>query len=139
MMSVDLVPFLSTFGGILTYVLEGEDVESDNLLEPTNIRLFVAWKFEGYKKIRTFIHVLEYSKQFDWNRITLEEHYQKCDNRLSTYTGSIKETWLTDYGTVLTTKLELNFTRRYSRLDLTISEGIRDGHAKRSIWIGPER
>jgi hypothetical protein len=51
----------------------------------------------------------------------------------------IEETWLIHDGTVLVTRLELNFAQRYGILNVTISEGIRDDHIKRPIWIGSGR
>jgi hypothetical protein len=139
MMYVDLIPFLSTFGGVLTYQLQREDMEFDCQPESTHIRIFVAWKSEGYKKLRVFAHLIEYEEWCSWSGAKLEEYYHKHASQLCTYTGPVKDTWLTRNGMVLTTELELDFTQRDGVLNITISEGIRDGHTKRPEWINLNR
>jgi hypothetical protein len=138
MTSVDLIPFLTIFGGALTYVLQSEYVESGNQLGSTHIRFFVAWKSKGYKKFRVFLQLIEYDKQIDWNENKLEEYYHKHVNQLGTYIDPIKDTWLINDGTVLMTKLELDFMQRDGRLNITISESTRDNHTRRPVWIDPK-
>jgi hypothetical protein len=137
--SINLTPFLSTFGGVVTYRLERKYVEPDNLPKPTHIQLFVAWKSEGYKKFCIFMQLVECNKRIDWNRIKLEEYYQRYANQFSTYTGPINDKWLISDGTVLMTGLELDFTQRDGVLNITISEGVEDGHTKRPKWINLEK
>jgi hypothetical protein len=70
MMSVDLMPLLSTFEGTITYELGKKDVES------TYIRLFVTWKSESYKELRVFVRLIEYEAWYDWCKVKLEEYCQ---------------------------------------------------------------
>jgi hypothetical protein len=138
MKSVGLITFLSTFGGILTYKLERKHIKSVNLSESTHILLFVAWKSEGYKKFCVFVHLIEYGKWFYRREILLEEYYQRYASQFSTYTGPIKDTWLTCDGTVLMTELELDFTLRDGVLNMAISKGVNNDHTKRAEWINPK-
>jgi hypothetical protein len=133
MMSVDLMPLLSTFEDLLTYSLEKEDTES------IYIRLFVTWKSESYKKFSVLIHLIKYEGQYAWSKSTLEEYYQRYASQLCTYTGPIRDTWLMSDGTVLMTELELDFTQRDGILNIVISEGIKDGHTKKPKWINLKR
>jgi hypothetical protein len=73
-MSVNLIPFLATFEGSLTYVLWRKYVQSDNRLKPAFIRLFVAWKSECYKKFRALIHFIECDRQVVWNKYKLKDY-----------------------------------------------------------------
>jgi hypothetical protein len=139
MMRADLIPFLSTFKGVLTYQLQKEHVKPDDQSELPYIRLLMAWKSEGYKKFCMFIHLIECNKQINWNRIKLEEYYQGYASQLCTYTGPIKDTWLMHGGTVLMTRLELDFTQRDGVLNVTISEGVENEHTRIPIWIDLER
>jgi hypothetical protein len=100
-----------------------------------HIRLLVAWKSEGYKNFCVFVHLIECNKWPYWDEIRLEEYYQRYADQLSTYTGPIKDTWLIHDGTVLMTELDLDFTQRDGVLNITISEGSKDEHAKRPEWI----
>jgi hypothetical protein len=129
----------AAFEGALTYQLQKEGVESDDQLESTATLLFVAWKFEGYKVLRACVHLIEYGKQITWNEYKLREYHQRYVNQFSTYTGPIEDTWLTRDGTVLMTRLELDFIQRNGVLNITISEGVKDEHTKRSKWISLER
>jgi hypothetical protein len=45
---------------------------------------------------------------------------------------------LIDDGIVLITKLEMDFTKRDGRLNITISEGIEDEYTKRIEQVNPE-
>jgi hypothetical protein len=130
MMSAALTPLLATSEVALAYKLERKLVRPVNQSESTHILFSVAWKSEGYKKGRVFVHLIEYDEWFDWSRIKLEEYYQKYANQLCTYTDPIRNTWLTHDGTVLMTELELDFTQRDGVLNVTISEGTRDDHTK---------
>jgi hypothetical protein len=121
-------PFLTTFGGVLTYVLDRKDVKPDEKLEPTQARLCVSWKSEGYKKFRVFIQLVEYDKTFRWDIFNLNEYRQRYDNQLSAYTGPIKGTWLVGDDLVL-----------MIRLVITISESVKDEHTKRPVWFDPKR
>jgi hypothetical protein len=131
--SADLTPFLSTFGGVLAYRLEEEYAEA------TYIRLLVAWKSEGYKKFRVFVHLIEHEDWRDWSKVRLEEYYQRYASQLSTYTGPIKNTWLIEDDIVLMTALELDFTQRDDVLNITISESVKDEHTKRPVWFKQKR
>jgi hypothetical protein len=132
MMSADLIPFLSTFEGVLTHELKKESVKS------IPIRLFVAWKSKGYKEFHVFVQLIEYDEKFFRYTTKLEMYYQRYVNQLLTYTGPIKDTWSLDYDTVLMTRLELDFVQRDSVLNLTISEGARDDHTKIPELIDPK-
>jgi hypothetical protein len=138
-MSVELLPFLSTFEGSLTYQLQRKHVRFDDQLESTYTLLLVGWKSDSYKGFRVLVQLIECDKTFSWHKITQKEYYQRYADQLSTYTGPIKDTWLIHDGTVLMTRLELNFTQRDSVLSVTISEGIRNSRTKISVWIDPER
>jgi hypothetical protein len=138
MMSIGLIPFLSTFGGALAYQLQRKNIEFDDQPVSTYIRLFVAWKSESHKKFRAFSHLIEHEEWCEWDKTELEEYYQRHLSRLSTYTGPIKDTWLTRGGVVLMTRLELDITQKGGVLNITISEGVKDDHTKRSVWIRPE-
>jgi hypothetical protein len=123
------------FGGILMYVLERKHVKIGTRHEPTHILLLVAWKSEGYKKLRAFAHLIEYDKASCWDNLSQEEYYQRFTSQLRIYTGPIKDTWLMPDGTVLLTELGLDFTQRDGVLNVTISEGIEDENTKRPEWI----
>jgi hypothetical protein len=142
-MSVEVVLLRATCDGVLMYQLQRKDVESDDQPELTRSRLLVAWKAEGYEKPRVSVQLMESDRAFRWDnywdKFELEEYQQRYTNRLSAYIDPIKETWLMDDGTVLMTGLELDFAQKSGVLNITISEGIRDEHTKRSVWIGPER
>jgi hypothetical protein len=133
MMSADLISSSSIFEGVLTYDLKRKGVES------TYIRLFVAWKSEGYKRFHMFLRLIEHDERYKWNKNELEEYCQRYASQLCTYTGPIKDTWLIPDGTVLMTELELDFTQRDGVLKLTISEGIRDEHIRRPKWLNLKR
>jgi hypothetical protein len=79
-MSIKLIPFLSTFGSFLTYELQRKYGKFGNQFEPTYIRFFMAWKCESYKKFHVFAHLIEYDEQIKWNEIELEEYYQRYAN-----------------------------------------------------------
>jgi hypothetical protein len=130
MKNVNLIPFLSTFGGVLTYELESKSNKPSNQFKLTHIRLFLVWKSEGYKKFRVFLHMIEYDELIEWNETELEEYYHHYVNQLSTYTDPIKDIWWIRGGIVLMTNLELDFTQRDGVLNITISEGVKDGNAK---------
>jgi hypothetical protein len=127
MMSVDLLPFLSTFEGILIYDL--------GCIKSPNTRFLVTWKSEGYRKFCVFVYLVKYDDWCFWNKIKTEEYYQRYTSRLNTYTGPIEETWLLDDDTVLMTGLELDFTQRDGVLNIVISEGVEDKNTKRLEWI----
>jgi hypothetical protein len=139
MKSVDLIPFLSTFGGVLTYVLQRKDVKPSDRFESTRIRLLVVWKSEGYKKLRTFVHLIEFNKWPRWSGAKMEEYYQRYVNQLNTYIDPIKDTWLMPDSIVLMTRLELDFTQRDGILNVTISEGMSDEHTRRPEWVNLNR
>jgi hypothetical protein len=139
MTRVDLLPLRMAFDGGLLYFLKRKHVETDNQLESNIYRLFIGWKHEGYKKLRAFVQLIECDKTFGWDKFKPEEYFQRYISQLSTYTGPIKDTWLIYDGTVLMTELELDFTKRDGRLNLTISEGVSDGHTKRPEWINLNR
>jgi hypothetical protein len=149
---VDFRPFLSIFDpsqtlekilpmyeGGLKYELVRKHTKSGNQSASARILLFVAWKSEGYKNFRVLVQLIECENAFHWDETRLRMYYQRHINQLSTYTDPIKDTWLIHGDTVLVTELELEFTRRNGRLDLTISEGSKDEHAKRPEWIDPNR
>jgi hypothetical protein len=144
-------PFLTAFESSIMGELMRKHVESDDRSELISTLLLVGWKSEGYKKFRAFVQLIEFDRAFRWYNFQLQEYYQKCANQLNTYTGPIKDTWLMHDGTVLTTTLELDFTKRDGALNITISEqsereeeeknyeGIEDDHIERLAWIGPRR
>jgi hypothetical protein len=135
MMSADLIPFLSTFGGVLTYELQSGYGNFGNQSESTYIRLLVAWKSESYNQFSVYTHLIKCNEQVKWNETKLEVYYQRYANQLCTYTGPIKDTWLIDDGTVLLTELDLDFTQRDGVLNITISKGIKDESTRRPEWI----
>jgi hypothetical protein len=137
--SFDLIYLRPTFHGIITYILERKNVETGNRPELMDIRLFVAWKSEGYKKFRVFAHLIECDKQLHWSTTELDEYYQRYINQLHIYNGPIEDTWLIPDGTVLKTRLELDFALQDGALNITISEGIRNGRTKRPKSINPEK
>jgi hypothetical protein len=134
-----LIPFLATFEGAIMYELRKKHVGPDNRRESTHTLLFIAWKFEGYKKFYVFAQLIECNKWFNWNTSRLEEYYQRYANQLSVYTSPIKDTWLMPDGTVLMTELELDVTQRNNALNMTISEGIRNEHTRKPEWINLNR
>jgi hypothetical protein len=138
MMSTDMIPFLSTFGGFLTYELEKKYTKPDDLSESNACRLYIGWKSENYKELHVFVQLIEYDKTFSWDKIKLKDYYQRCTNQLSTYTDPIRDTWLIFDGTVLMTELELDFTQRDGVLNITISEGVEDEYTRKSVWIDPK-
>jgi hypothetical protein len=131
-------PLLATFEGGLTYQLQRKCVKSDGQPESTYVLLFVAWKSKGYREFCACLNLIECDRQVKWNETKLEEYYQKYANQLCTYIGPIKDTWLI-HGTVLMTKLELDFARRDGVLKITISKGIRTAHTRKPVWINLER
>jgi hypothetical protein len=139
MTSAYLTSLLATFEGSLTYQLQRKCDKYDDQLESVSAMLFVAWKSEGYKAPRVHVCLIEYDKRIKWNGYKLGEYYQRYANQLSTYTGPIKDTWLTRNGTILMTRLELDFTQRDGVLNIIISEGVWDGRTKIPEWISPER
>jgi hypothetical protein len=133
MTSIDLKPFLSTFGATIMYRLKKGHVKSTNTL------LFVAWKSEGYKRLRVLLQVIECDKTFPWDGSKVEEYCQRYASQLSTCTGPIKDTWLISDSTMLMTELELDFTQRDGVLNINISEGIKDERTKLPEWINLKR
>jgi hypothetical protein len=131
-MSADLIPLLATFEGALTYDLHIG-------VESTYIRLFLTWKSEAYKKFCVFVHLVECEKWSMWDKHELEEYCQRYASQLCTYTGPIRDTWLMPDGTVLMTKLELDFTRRDGVLSLTIYRGIKGERTKKLEWFKLKR
>jgi hypothetical protein len=139
MKCVDLTPYLVAFEGAIMHKLERKHVKTGNQFEPTDIHLFIAWRSEGYKKLRVFVHLIEHDKQLYWRKTSQEEYYQRYASQLCTYTDPIKDTWLIPDGKVLTTGLELDFTQRDGVLNITISEGVESEKTKRPEWIDLER
>jgi hypothetical protein len=133
--NANLTPLLAVFRGAAMYELQRKRVESDDQLKSIYTLLFVGWKTEGYKKLHVFIQLMEYDKTFRWQNYKLEEYYQRYDNQFSTYTDSIKDIWLMHDGTVLMTKLELDFTLQDGVLNIIISEGVKDEYTKRPVWL----
>jgi hypothetical protein len=139
MMSVEFKSPLAIFEGALMYKLQRENVESDNQSESTYTLLLAAWKSVGYKTFSAFVQLIACNKAFPWHKIDPEEYYQRYTSQLNAYVGSIKDTWLMGDNTVLMTGLALDFMQRDGVLNITISEGIRDGHTKRPTWMNPKR
>jgi hypothetical protein len=138
-MNADLTSSWAEFEGGLTYQLQRKCVKSDGQLETTYTLLFITWKFEGYKTPRVRVHLIECDKQIMWNRYKQEEYRQRYANQFNTYTGPIEDTWLIHDGTVLMTRLKLDFTQSNSVLNITISEGTKGSHTKRPELVRPER
>jgi hypothetical protein len=126
---VDIDSLKASVGAIM-YELRRDHVGS------TRIQLLVAWESRDYKKFYVYVRLIECNEALVWNEAKLNEYYQRYINRLSKYTSPIEDTWLIHDGTVLKTKLELTFVRRDGRLNVTISEGIKDDYTKVPIWIG---
>jgi hypothetical protein len=102
----------------------------------------VTWKYEGYTKFHVFAQLIEYDKAFYRDEITLEEYYRRYSSQLDAYTGPIENTWLMPDGTILMTRVELDFTeenRRDSVLNVIISKGTRNRHTKRPVWFDSGR
>jgi hypothetical protein len=138
MTSATLTPSCAVFEGSLMYQLQRKDVRSDDQLESTYTLLFIAWESEGCRELRACVRMIECDEQIKWNSYKLKEYCQRYASRLSAYTGPIEDTWLIHDGTVLTTRLELDFPQRDGRLYITISEGSRDNRTKISAWISPK-
>jgi hypothetical protein len=139
MKRIDFMLSLAVFEGALTYVLERKHVKTSTRPEPTRILLLLAWKSKCYRNFRVFVHLIEYDKAFYWDELNPEEYYQRYASQFSTYTGPIKDTWLIPDGAVLSTELELDFTKRDGVLSVTISKGVEDKHTKRPEWLDLER
>jgi hypothetical protein len=139
MTSASLMPQAAVFEGYLTYQLQKKFVKSDDQLDATYTLLFIAWKYEGYRNFQMVVKLIECDKRFCWNYMKLWEYYQRHADQLSIYTGPVKDTWLIYDGTVLMTRLKLDFTQRNGALNIAISKGIKDEHTKRPEWINPER
>jgi hypothetical protein len=139
MMNADLTSSWAEFEGGLMYQLKRKRIRSVGQPDLTFTLLFIAWKSYGYKTFHVFVQLMECDRTFRWDKIKQKEYYQRYASQLCTYTGPIKDTWLLDDGTVMMTKLKLDFTQRDGVLNVTISEGVRDEHTKRSVWINPER
>jgi hypothetical protein len=137
-MNAVLTSCRAEFRGAIIYRLQ-KCVKSDDQLESTSTLLFIVWKYEGCNEPRVFAKLVECDKAFDWRKVDIREYYQRHANQLDTYTDPIKDTWLTRDGTVFMTRLELDFTQTNSVLNIVISEGIKDEHVKRPIWIHPRR
>jgi hypothetical protein len=137
-MHTNLIPFQTTFEGILTYELQRKHVNPSDQAKSKHTRLFVAWSFEDYKNPRVFVHLAEYDNQIEWNGIKLEEHCQIYISQLNIYTGPIMDTWLTSDNAMFMTILELDFTQRDSILNIAIAEGAWAGHIRRPVWIDPK-
>jgi hypothetical protein len=133
MMSVEFKSSLEAFGGVVMYELQRKYVES------TRIQLLVAWESEDYKTFCVYVRLLECNELLVWNETRLKEYYQRYVGQLHTYTDPIKDTWLMHDGTVLMTRLELTLVKRDGRINVTISEGIKDDYTKVPTWIGPKR
>jgi hypothetical protein len=82
--------------------------------------------------------LVEYDEEFWWDNFKLEEYFQSCASQLSEYTGFIEDTWSTQDGMVLTTRLELDFTQRHDVLNIIISEEVKDVHTRRPVWMNPK-
>jgi hypothetical protein len=139
MTNASLTPSSATFGGTIIYELQRKRVESDDQLKSTYTLLSIAWKSEVYKKFCVFVQLTDCDKAFSWHKVNPEKYYQRYANHFSIYTAPIKYTWLIHDGTVLMTRLELDFTQRDGVLSVTVSEGSRDEHTKISAWFGPKR
>jgi hypothetical protein len=139
MTSAVLTSSYAVFEGGLTYRLQRKSVKSDDQLESTYTLLFITWKSEGYKILRARVGLMECDKQIKWDSYKLREYRQRYYSQLSTYTGPIKDTWLIHDGTVLVTRLRLDFTQRDGALNITIFDYFKYDSAKRPEWIGPER
>jgi hypothetical protein len=104
------------FGGILTYELERYEKPHEEF-ELAHVLLFIVWKSEGYRKLHVHINLVECDERFYWSNAKLDEYYRSYVDQLSTYAGPIRDTWLTRNGTVLMTRLELDFTQRHDALN----------------------
>jgi hypothetical protein len=132
MMSVEFKYSLEAFKGAIMCELRREYIEQ------THIWLLVVWRSVGYKKFRICVCLLECYESFVWNENRLREYYQRYARQLDRYTGPIEDTWLIHDGAVLMTRLELSFLKRDSKLNMTISEGIKDAYTNIPVWIGPK-
>jgi hypothetical protein len=137
--SLNVTTFLAAFRGVLMHKLERKYVKPGSQHEPTDIILLVIWKSERYKEFRAFVQLIERNNTSYWSEIQAEEYYRRYENQLCTCTDSVGDTWLIHDGTVLTTKLGLHFKRRDGVLNIVISEGIKDKHARKPEWIDVER
>jgi hypothetical protein len=133
MTSANLIPLMSTFGGIVGYDLETIGIES------TYIRLSVIWKSEGYKQLKVFVHLVEYEKRYSWGANELEDYYQRYASQLRAYTTPIKRKRLLDDGTVLMIKLEVDFTQRDGVLNVAISKLKNSVCTRKPEWISLKR
>jgi hypothetical protein len=138
MTSASLTSSWAVFKGGLTYQLQRKCVKSGDQLKSTFTRLFIIWKSEGYKVLRVRVGLIEHDKQIRWNGYKLREYYRRYANQFGTYTEPVRDTWLIHDGTVLMTRLELDFTQRDWVLNITISEGTEDEYARRPVWLDPK-
>jgi hypothetical protein len=138
MTSFDLIPFQSTFGGVLMYTLQENYGKASDLHKSTDVRLLIAWKSEGYKNFGVFVQLIEYDEDIHWEEFTLEEYYKRYANEFSTYTGPIKETWMTRDGIMFTTGIDVDFTLRDGVLNIAISDGVNEVYTKTPEWFYPK-
>src|SRR5690606_16124189 len=117
--------------------LRRKDVKFHYQHESTHILLFVAWKSEGYKKVRAFVHLIKHEGWCDWSEAKLEEYYKRYASEFCVYTGLIEDAWLMHDGKVLVTRLELDFMQRDGVLNIIISEGVEDEHTGMPVWVDP--
>jgi hypothetical protein len=135
-------------GGILMYEVQRKGNATFNHQSSTNIisaetaddiskmkRLLVAWKIEGPEKLRVHALLVEHDNELVLNEDKLAQLHDKVNDIPSSHSLSI---WLTFDNTALV--VTYNAMQKVGlRLNITISKGAEDKHAKSALWIDSER
>jgi hypothetical protein len=129
------------FTGALIYKVQRKHRKSNNqsgtsskLTEDasTGLQLLVIWRYNEY---RLYVRALliKHSNAIAWNEDTLEKLYSMHLSLLRDK-HNIKDTWLLDNETVLTTTSECKGFWNYAT-KITISEGTREDDFMKPLWI----
>jgi hypothetical protein len=137
-------PDQDEFGGILMYEVQRKsnvissyepNIETEVIEEASKMmRLLVAWKIEGPGEPKVNIVLIEYGNEPVLNEDKLAQLYGEVDDIPYNY---YKGTWLMRDDTVLNASTEVH--KEGLELKITISQGVRNPNAMKSMWIGSER
>jgi hypothetical protein len=118
--------------GVLIYMLKNIDQFNED--KATCVWLAIIWKVHKSEKPYAYSFLMEYDKNFIWNRnrlTKLVKNYKLFD----TQHDFITDTWLMRNRTVLMTKVNMSCEEEYYKLEMTISKGSINENTRRLWYI----
>jgi hypothetical protein len=125
-------------GALVYRIQRRQHAESDESVhdELERIRLLVAWCSKYTGELRVCALLIEHDKEFNWDKDKLKELHKKYWYSLDTWVDNIRNKWLLDGTTILTTLVKA-MDEGY-RWDISISKGTKD-NTRRPVWVNTKR